>query len=93
MMKKIVSMPVMLGTLLAGGLVAGCGSMQSSSSAQTSPMPEVSDQRVCEIQRQWTSMTPDEQTAALNYHLRTLTRQYDKEDLAALRRRVQSARC
>ncbi len=38
-------------------------------------------------------MTPDEQTAALNYHLRTLTRQYDKEDLAALRRRVQSARC
>jgi len=56
-------------------------------------MPEVSDQRVCEIQRQYSSMSPDEQSAALNYHLRTLNRQYDNNDVANLRRRVQSARC
>ena len=64
-----------------------------SSSTPTADMPDVSDQRVCEIQRQWNRMSPDEQTAALNYHLRTLTRQYGADDVEKLRARVRSARC
>jgi hypothetical protein len=91
-MKNIVSKSVVLGALMTGGLVAGCAQM-GSSSTPTADMPEVSDQRVCEIQRQWNRMSPDEQTAALNYHLRTLTRQYGQDDVEKLRARVRSARC
>ena len=90
MKKNSVPAPVVFASLVVGALMAGCSSMGGS---QTTAMPDVDDKRVCEIQRQWTAMSPDEQSAALNYHLRTLGRTYDKADIEALRQRVRTAKC
>jgi hypothetical protein len=91
-MKRIVPAPVIVAGLVASVLTAGCSSM-GQGSRETTAMPEVETQKVCEIQRQWTRMAPDEQSAALNYHLRTLSATYNKEDIDALRQRVRTTKC
>ena len=91
-MKSLVPSPVFAATLMAGALMAGCAPM-GGSSGQATAMPQVDSQRVCEIQRQWTRMSPDEQTAALSFHMRNTLSQYSSEDVAALRRRVQTEKC
>jgi hypothetical protein len=90
--KNAIPRPVVLASLCAGLLIAGCSSMGGSSS-ETVAAPVIDDKRVCEIQRQWNNMSPDEQTAALNYHLRAAYAKYDKADVDALRQRVRSTRC
>ena len=90
-MKTNVPSPFVAVALAAGFFVAGCDTMGTR--AQTSEMPAVDTQRVCEIQRQWNSMSADEQAAALNFHLRSMARTYNKEDIDALRQRVRTTKC
>ena len=91
-MNNIVPRPAFVAALVAGVLMAGCAPM-GGSSAQTTPMPDVDTQRVCEIQRQWNSMSFDQQSAALNFHLRNMARTYSQEDIEALRQRVRTTKC
>ena len=90
-MKTNVPSPVAAVALVASVLIAGCGHMGQNS--QTVEMGPVDQQRVCEIQRQWNAMSADEQAAALNFHLRNMSRTYNKEDVEALRQRVRTAKC
>jgi hypothetical protein len=91
-MKTNVPSPVAGLALVASVLIAGCGNMGQQSS-QTVDMPAVEQQRICEIQRQWNAMSPDEQSAALNFHMRNLARTYSQQDIDALRQRVRTAKC
>ena len=92
-MKNIVPRPVFVAALVTGVLIAGCNTMGGSPAQPTTPMPDIDTQRVCEIQRQWNSMSPDQQVAVLNYHLRSLQRTYGENEIDALRQRVRTTRC
>ncbi len=80
-------------TLIVAAVAAGATLVGCAVPTQNLAMPEVDTATVCDIQGRWNRMSPDEQTAALNYQVRRVQQTYSAADVDALRQRVRTQKC